>query len=634
MGLLTLVEPHEARHIARSGTTLRCTERAESFCAHAIAGSGDWFEVNDLSCDARFASHQLVAQESGLRHYAAAVLRLDGHAVGTLCVLDPQPGPLAPDLRQWLQDLARLACELLQQRRQRLALEEQVSRLRDLTRASGDWAWEVDAEWRCRWISGDFQAVTGLDPASVLDRPIAAEPLVEASGEAREPACTLIELMQARQPFSRVTTVCETPRGRLLLSRSGLPVYDERGEFRGYRGSARDVTARLEREALLRDKAAVEAASRAKSAFLSRVSHELRTPLNAILGFAQLMALDQQHPLPAPQAQRLDGVRRAGQGLLELINDVLDVARLEQGAVVLRPRALALDQAVQAALAMVQPMAAEPGVRLHMDVPAGLQVQADAQALEQLLMNLLSNAIKYNQPGGEVRVSATLRPQSVQLHVMDTGPGLSEAEQAQLFQPFNRLGAERRRIQGSGLGLVIVRQLARAMAGEISVHSEAGEGCIFSVDLPLAQPEQAAPTAVSQPEHPPSPTPTPRNVLYIEDEPLNVVLMQEIFKAQPAWTLHVARDGSEGVEMALRLRPDLALIDMNLPDFNGLEVLRRLRARPETRELRCVALSADAMAEQIAVARAAGFDDYWTKPIDLAHLLDAVGRAFGPQTPA
>ncbi len=637
VALVSLVDVQDTWHVACAGLDVRRSAAEQSFCAHAVA-QPLYFEVSDLSADPRFAGHPLVATPGGLRHYAAVPLVLDGCAVGTLCVLDPAPGVLPAPARAQLANLAGVVCELLRQRRHGQQLADQNARLRDLARATGDWSWELDAELHCRWIAGDFNAVTGLDAARVIGQPVHPAPLVDMDGRPHSPARTFRDVLAERKPFSRVLSRMPTPKGELLASHSGLPVFDAQGNFCGFRGTTRDITARVERELLLRDKAALEEANRAKSAFLSRVSHELRTPLNAILGFAQLMALDPDQPLSTPQRHRLEGVQHAGEHLLEMVNDVLDIARIEQGAMALTPRAVPLREVVSTCVRAVHPLAHAGAVSVQADVPDGLLAWADAHALEQVLLNLLSNAIKFNHAGGQVTVSANADAQGLTLSVSDTGTGLGPAELAQLFQPFNRLGAERKRIAGSGLGLVIVRELARAMGGDVTVHSEAGQGCCFSVHLPLAA---DAPTAPSNP--PSAPTArapaihvTPRQVLYIEDEPLNVLLMQEVFRAQPAWTLHVAEDGESGVQAALRLRPDLALIDMNLPDINGLEVLRRLRGQPATQGLRCIALSADAMHEQIRTARAAGFDDYWTKPFDLTRLLAAVAQAFdtAPTKPA
>ncbi|HEV7914279.1 MAG TPA: ATP-binding protein, partial [Albitalea sp.] len=256
---------------------------------------------------------------------------------------------------------------------------------------------------------------------------------------------------------------------------------------------------------------------------------------------------------------------------------------------------------------------------------------ADPRALEQVLMNLLSNAIKYNRRGGTVTLdiatsTATELP-SVRVAIGDEGRGMSDAQQAALFQPFNRLGAEHSRTGGSGLGLIISQRLAEAMSGRLLVRSRPGAGSTFTLELPPghdAAGQAAASTAAD--DAAPLPPTGPREVLYIEDEPLNMVLMEEVFRTQPQWTLLVADDGATGARIACESRPDLVLIDMNLPDMNGLTLIQRLRGDPRTRPLRCIALSADAMREQIDAAMAAGFDDYWTKPIDVQRVLSDLAR--------
>jgi len=244
-----------------------------------------------------------------------------------------------------------------------------------------------------------------------------------------------------------------------------------------------------------------------------------------------------------------------------------------------------------------------------------------------VLMNLLSNAIKYNRRGGAVSLEVREKEGRARVSVVDEGPGLNDAQVQQLFQPFNRLGAERTRTEGTGLGLVIARKLVHAMGGEVRVTSRPGAGSRFTVELeaaPLPHAD-AGPTTIDS-------LPLPladgalRRVLYIEDEPLNVVLMEEVFRGQPGWKLQVERDGARGMAAARRSAPDLLLIDMNLPDMTGIEVVQALRAHPETSSLRCIALSADAMPDQIGAAREAGFDDYWTKPIDVRRVLGELAR--------
>ena len=766
--------------------------------------------------------------------------------------------------------------------------DEERARLLDFARASGDWMWETDAQLRYLWISATFEAVTGLAPAALKGQPIADSPLLDNLGQPLGDGQSLHALLRRHQPITRVITDKHTPRGSLQISRSAVPVFDARGEFCGYRGTARDVSAgilaerrthgqaellrklsaqvpgvifqlwlqpdgsasytyasdasrelfgaepprngdggdkdmvcrllhpddvpdfvpslvaasqallpwqreyrivrdgvarwietravperhpaggtlwhgfssdvtahkeielalrsseerwslaaeaagigiaeldldsglmkfdaracanhglafpqvryrltdwlaaihpddrlnvqarldhalatggmlearyRLQRhdgneatleifarcaqggggpingmvgtcrdvtqqaahEQLRSDKEAAERASRAKSEFLSRVSHELRTPLNGILGFAQLMAIDRVHPLATDQARRLDSVLRAGRHLLELINDMLNLARIEQEDFSLQRSPVNLTVTLEACFALIQPLADSAGVRLVAPPRHAHWAQADARAVEQVLLNLLSNAIKYNRPAGAVHVALSRSGPRVQIAVSDEGAGLSEAQQTHLFQPFNRLGAEQRRVEGTGLGLVIARELAASMSGELRVHSEPGQGSTFTLLLPAgtapgtpAIGNDRLEAALPQPES------TRRRVLYIEDEPLNVLLMQEVFKARPQWELQIATDGSTGLAAARTQRHDLLLIDMNLPDMSGLELIRALRVDARSSSLHCIALSADAMQTQIEAALAAGFDGYWTKPINVAHILDGLRQA-------
>jgi PAS domain S-box-containing protein len=448
----------------------------------------------------------------------------------------------------------------------------------------------------------------------------------------REPARQALEhAIAGHAAMESRYRVAHADGSTLTLEIQARAHYGAHGEAVSVVGACRDVTAQLVGERLQRDVEAAERANRAKSEFLSRVSHELRTPLNGILGFAQLMAMDREQPLAPDQARRLDSVLRSGHHLLALINNVLDLTRLDGGQFPLEPMTVDAWASLRQSLALVQPLASELGIVLPvltLTTRDPCWVRADPAALEQVLMNLLSNAIKYNRRGGSVRVDARSDGAEVAISVSDEGRGISAEQQMTLFQPFNRLSDEQRRIQGSGLGLVIARRLAEAMGGEVRLHSDAGSGSTFTLALPAsAAAEAAAQPQLSAPAELPHATDTEsREVLYIEDEPLNAILMEEVFRTQPNWTLRVAEDGASGLRVARETLPDLLLIDMNLPDMNGLTLIRRLRAEPMTRRLCCIALSADAMREQIEAAMAAGFDDYWTKPIDVHRVLGDLMR--------
>jgi signal transduction histidine kinase/ActR/RegA family two-component response regulator len=431
--------------------------------------------------------------------------------------------------------------------------------------------------------------------------------------------------------------------------------------------------ARRDAEVALRDAELALRESQAKSRFLARMSHELRTPLNAVLGFSQLLLAADRPAGGAPAGNTsargglstrdaLEHIHRAGQHLLGLVDDVLDLARIEGGELTLRREPLLLADVVAQVLPLVLHQAQAAGVQVRTG-EAGHRVVADAKRLRQVLLNLLSNGIKYNRRGGEVFIDAQAAGALVRLNVRDTGRGIAAEQLPELFQPFNRLGAEREPIEGTGIGLAIVKSLVEHMGGHVQVHSRVGEGSVFSVLLPRAGapatstaagpgaaaghvatavadavPAAAASSGataaralapasgsaiVAAPTEPTRPTaPTPRRrVLYIEDNEVNALIVSELMATVPGYELEIAVDGASGLARAFARPPELVLLDMQLPDMDGFEVLRRLREAPATAALPVVALSANVMSDQVGRGLAAGLTDYWTKPLDMPRFL-------------
>jgi len=421
-----------------------------------------------------------------------------------------------------------------------------------------------------------------------------------------------------------------------LLTKAGarIPFYFQaaRFEFNGVPtliGTGTDISAlkRSERELIRakeeaeRAKEEAERASRAKSEFLSSMSHELRTPMNAILGFAQLLEMDAG--LPAGHRQSAVEILKAGRHLLGLINDVLDLAKIESGRIDLVPEPVACDELFAECGRLVESMARERGVALHIEGrPA--TVLADRMRLKQAVLNLLSNAIKYNRPQGEVRLEATVHEAGVRISVTDTGPGISPERQAQLFQAFNRLGAECTEVEGTGIGLVITRRLVERMGGSIGVEGTPGVGSTFWVELPRAEaaPSPAVDEAVS---HVAGPT-AESVVLYVEDNPANLRLVEQLLARRPGIRLLAAHTPSLGLDLAAACRPDLVLLDINLPGMDGHEVLRRLRALPDAGQVPVIAVTANAMPRDVERSLAAGFSDYLTKPLDISRFFEAMDR--------
>jgi PAS domain S-box-containing protein len=425
-----------------------------------------------------------------------------------------------------------------------------------------------------------------------------------------------------------------TPDGqvRWLASRSS-EVRDTDGRRRRI-GVNWDVTAPRAAEVARRDSELARREIQAKSQFLARMSHELRTPLNAVLGFAQLMLADEAGTdgAAASRRRRLHHVQAAGKHLLELINDVLTLSGVDSGELPLVAQPVALSELLSQVLPMLQPLQAGHDVSLTQAVPEGLHVSGDATRLRQVLLNLLGNAIKYNRPGGRVHVAVQADGERVRLSISDTGRGMDPLQLSHLFEPFNRLGAERSEVEGTGIGLAIVKALVERMKGSVRAESTPGVGSVFTVDLPWAAAQAANTKADADPG--PQAAAGQRNgprhtLLYVEDNPVNALIIAELVARRRDLVLHIATDGLSGVTQARTLRPELVLLDMQLPDIDGFEVLRRLRADSATAAIPVIALSANAMPEDIDRALAAGCADYWTKPLDFRAFMAGLDSLFG-----
>jgi PAS domain S-box-containing protein len=388
-----------------------------------------------------------------------------------------------------------------------------------------------------------------------------------------------------------------------------------------------DITERKQAEAAVYDaRADAERANRAKSEFLSRMSHELRTPLNSILGFAQLLDLDE---LSSQQCEGVEHILKGGRHLLELINEVLDISRIEANSMSLSLEPVPLAQSVQEVVELIEPLAAEKSVRLGLDLEdfGSEHILCDRQRFQQILLNLLSNAVKYNRPTGEVNVSLEEKDTEARINVRDTGLGIPEARMEDLFKPFQRLGMEESAVEGTGLGLTLCKRLTELMGGKLEVQSIQGQGSTFSIQFPRV----TRPAAAGDEHHPePLDYAGPQgehSVLYIEDNLSNLSLVEQILQRRPNIKLITAMQGTLGLDLARQHHPDVILLDLHLPDMQGDEALRRLRDNPETHDIEVIVVSADATASQKKRLLEAGASDYLTKPLDVRRFIDVLDRS-------
>ncbi|GMV46422.1 MAG: hypothetical protein AMXMBFR66_18200 [Pseudomonadota bacterium] len=477
--------------------------------------------------------------------------------------------------------------------------------------------WERDAEGRMVYWNEAMYRMRGLDPADARTFEEIAAACMPPEEHARRNRMVRQRLHQGGT-YSTELRVRRPDGSWRWLASQGRALYDAQGRATGMVGVNLDITERKEAELLQREKERVEQASRDKSAFMARVSHELRTPLNAVLGFARLLEDERDEPLTPRQRERLRRIADAGLRLLELVDELLELARAETGAApapgpVRAALALAalVDEATQAvaALARTQRVAL-----VRTEVDAGATALADRARLVRALTLVLQHALRRSPAGAQVRLQAGRSapdPARVFVRVVDDGPRLSAEQHLWLFESFAPEDRATQADDEGGLRLSLARGLVLALDGSLEALAREGGGIEYRIELPAAEP--AAPAA-------------PLRVLYVEDDPVNRLLVGELLALRPGVQLAMAEDGAAGLARARAESPDLLLLDMQLPDMHGSELLRALRALPQCAASTFVALSADALHEHVQAALAAGFDAYWTKPIDFERFLAEIDR--------
>jgi PAS domain S-box-containing protein len=500
---------------------------------------------------------------------------------------------------------------------------------------AGDGVWDFDEATRSAYFSPRWKEMLGYAEHEVGDS--LKEWLERVHPDDQATVLRAIEQYRGgAAPAYRTEHRLRHRDGRWIwvLDRGKIVERHADGRPRRVVGTHTDITLLKRAEQALLDKQAAELASRAKSEFLSRMSHEIRTPLNAVIGFSQLLRL-QPDSGPSKVAEYADHVLRASEHLLALVNEVLDLQRVEEGRIPLQSQPIELAPFVEATLELVRPIALQRGVAIDSRVAAGRWVEADAHGLRQVLVNVISNAVKYNRQGGWVCITLLDAPPGrCVIGVEDTGTGLNDLQLARLFQPFERLGHETSGIEGSGLGLVIARGLTQQMSGTLTLSSVPGAGTLARIELPASAAPALPPAAPPAPLPAPEPAPAlPLRLLYVEDNRINALLFEEAMRVLGGCELRVAEDGASALALVREWTPEVLVLDAHLPDMTGHEVLRRMRELPPLARAPAYMCSADAMPEDIRRAREAGFDGYWTKPIEMAVVsaeLSALRRRLAP----
>jgi PAS domain S-box-containing protein len=428
------------------------------------------------------------------------------------------------------------------------------------------------------------------------------------------------QLVSGRIPvFSRQKRLIRKDGNTVWVQSTVSLLRDLQGRPRRIVAAVEDITEHLRLGEAESAREAAEASNQAKSVFLSRMSHELRTPLNAMLGFAQLLELDTRHRLPDSQRGWVAQIQKAGWHLLDMINDVMDLSRIESGNLRLQEQTLDLFELLAGTLPLIEADAKRRGLTITHDIsPEAGRVLGDATRVKQILTNLLTNAVKYNVDGGRIHIASRQRSGMVDVAVTDTGMGLSPEQMAELFQPFNRLGRDRSNIEGTGIGLVISQRLAEWMGGSLRAHSTLGQGSTFTMSLVHVEAPDTVRSDLDEPMATLS-TYHRRRVHYVEDNETNVEVMRGILAQRPQIELSVSLTGLDGLAAIRTLRPDVVLLDMHLPDISGMELLRHLRSDAGTAAIPVIVVSADALSAQAAMGL--GAQRYLTKPVNVGELL-------------
>lgn len=696
IALVSLVDEERQWFKSHQGLEICETSRELSFCAHAVAIDAPLIIEDTLHDERFIDNPLVEGLPRIRFYAGYPLRPTDGMAIGTLCLIDRQPRDFSPRDLKLLESLAGQVEELLRQHKLQMQLTDTAHRMQkeqNLLKVlhqgitdyqalmSGKRLWTFLMEALRELTDSDYALIGEVMPTSTTnalkihvitdlswseDSRLLMERLRSGDMTLTNPKSLLGrvfaygEVIMTNDVYSHVKRGGLPPGHPVLHNYLGVPIFS--GErligmfaianskqplnqaFLDWLQPFTDTCALLinlysqmaEREQVTQDLAnardQAEIANQAKSEFLSSMSHELRTPLNAIIGFSQLLAKARRDPLSYKQHRQVAQIEKSGQHLLSLINEVLDLAKIEAGHLSLSLEAMSVTTVIDDACSTLEANIEAAGITLmRAPFPASWQITADYTRTKQVLLNLISNAIKYNSHQGTITISVSQQDDELCISVTDSGQGIAAERQHELFEPFNRLGAEHDATEGTGIGLAITRELIGRMQGRIGFESVPGEGSTFWFTLPLAENDlsQAALPANTNAESV-SVSERTFQVIYIEDNPTNQRLMEDIIEDYPHIELQTVVSAELGLEIMRHSPPDLVLMDIHLPGMNGYQALAEIQKTPTLKHINVIALSANAMERDLRYGLAAGFVDYLTKPINIDKLSRSLQQFLQP----
>lgn len=645
ISLVSLVDQNRQWFKSNFGLEARETPRHMSFCAYAVYQQ-DILIIENAKADERFADNPLVTGEPYIQFYAGVPLySQDGFVLGTLCIIDREPRSLSTDQADQLRSLAQQVEQLLKLHLQTRKLKEQIvhteainARYQAASQGAAAGIVRINGLGHILGVNRHVCQMLGYSEDDLLGKNVSML-MPPHWGDHHD------NYLAAYQR-SGVAKVIGIGREVTALHRKGygIPVHlavseiarqADRDDFeqRQFMGLLTDITDLHEtREQLREAKNQAEQANRAKTDFLSSMSHELRTPLNAILGFSQLLQ-NSRNPLPERKQRQAEQITRSGRHLLSLINEVLDLTRIESGQMLLSLESVRLNDVIREAVEIVQPLADEQGIRLVSQLPGSGsgQVYGDYTRIKQVLINLLNNAVKYNTEDGSVTLTYKVSNQACRISVLDTGIGIPANRLGELFQPFSRLDAEHGSVEGTGVGLALTHKLVRLMDGNIGVNSQPGEGSVFWFELPLSDPallSTKTPITRASARSQNSPN-TTHNVLYIGDNP---ALVEDELQQNENLVVQCAPDVDVGMEIACSDEPCVIMISMDASNVNGFEAQQLLNRNLLTACIPVIALTSDASQQLAGRAQDLGFHAYLVIPFEPGTLSDRVRKILDQET--